>query len=383
MTRAYLDHNATTPLRAQARDAMVAALGDGGNPSSVHAEGRAARGRVEGARRAVADAVGARPDDVAFTSGGTEACNLALASVVRGAGVTRLLVSAVEHDAMRTPAHEAGVTVETIPVTRDGVLDLDALKAQVAAVDGARVGVVVMMANNETGVVQPVAEAAEIAHGAGGVMVVDAVQGLGKLDVDLHGLGADYLCLSAHKIGGPQGAGALVTTPGAPTARVNHGGGQERGRRGGTENVAAIVGFGAAVDAAVAERSAVAGRLGALRDRLEAAARETMPEARVAGAGAERLANTSCLALPGYAAETQVMALDLSGVAVSAGAACSSGKVRPSHVLTAMGWDEKAAGSAVRVSLGWTTTEADIDHFIAAWREGAERFARRRAAALA
>lgn len=370
----YLDHNATSPLRPEAREAMIAAFEAGGNPSSAHAPGRAARNRVEEARERVAALCGACAEDLVFTSGGTEAINLALASAVAD-GARRLLVSAIEHDAVLDFARASGAEVVELPVGRTGILDLDALKDALGE-DGSDALVAVMLANNETGVIQPVAEAAEIAHEAGARIHVDAVQGLGKLHLSMSELGADYLSLSAHKLGGPQGAGALALGEGAPLVRRQHGGGQERGRRSGTENVAAIAGFGAACAAASPDDYAA---LAPWRDALEQRLKMDAPEIIVLGGGAARTPNTLCFAAPGFASETQVMALDLAGFAVSAGSACSSGKVTKSHVLSAMGLSDDLAGSAIRVSLGWDSKEDDAARFAGAWLTAYQRIKARAA----
>ncbi|HTG18665.1 MAG TPA: cysteine desulfurase family protein, partial [Reyranella sp.] len=310
---AYLDHNATSPLRPAAFDAMVEALRTGGNPSSVHRSGRAARSRVDGARRQVAALLGALPAEIVFTSGGTEANNMA----IDGSGRKRVLVSSVEHDSVL----KAAANVEVIPVDAEGVINLGALE-QMLALSGEPALVSVMFANNETGVLQPIADVVRLARQAGALVHCDAVQAAGKVRVDLHGLGVDYLSLSAHKLGGPTGVGALTIRSDAPFAPDRRGGRQESNRRAGTENVAGIAGFGAAAEAS-RDGLAVEG----LRDRLERALLAIAPDARVFGAGASRLGNTSCVSMPGVKAETQVMALDLAGVCVSAGAACSSGKV--------------------------------------------------------
>ncbi|MBN9088710.1 MAG: cysteine desulfurase [Reyranella sp.] len=340
----YLDHNATSPLRPVALDAVVEALQAGGNPSSVHRPGRAARARLDKARKQVAGLVGALPSEVVFTSGGTEANNMAL----RGHG--RVLVSAIEHESVLRAVPDA----ERLPVDGNGLLDLATLERLLAARPAL---VSVMLANNETGVIQPVAEVVRLARAAGALVHCDAVQAAGKVPVDLRGLGVDYLSLSAHKLGGPTGVGALVVRAGAPLATDRVGGGQEAWRRAGTENVAGIAGFGAAAEAS---RD---GLTPALRDRLEA----SLP-GKVHGAGAPRLPNTSCLSMPGVKAETQVMALDLAGVAVSAGSACSSGKVSRSAVLAAMGVDIADAETAIRISCGWNTVFEDIERLIAAWQ---------------
>jgi cysteine desulfurase len=373
MSRAYLDHNATSPMRPEAA-AFAAAVAEGGNPSSVHAEGRRARARIEAARETVATATGASPEAVVFTSGATEAINLAIGGAAAASATRRILISAVEHDCVRESAAASGAAVETIPVTGAGLVDLDWLEGRLRewrAEDG-RPFVAVMHANNETGVIQPIADVRRLVAAADGLLLIDAAQTLGKIDV--RALGADYLALSAHKLGGPSGAGALVLEAVAPLARRQHGGGQERGRRAGTENLAGIAGFGAAVAAASAD-AGLNGRLAALRDALEARVRAARPDVQVWGGESPRLGTTSCLALPGFRGETQVMALDLAGVAVSAGAACSSGKVRPSHVLSAMGADAETAGCAIRVSLGWNTTRGDVDRFVEAYLAAAERAA--------
>jgi cysteine desulfurase len=370
--RVYLDWNATAPLRPQAREAMVAALDTIGNPSSVHAEGRAARRLVDDARRRVAALVGAEPGDVVFTSGGTEANALALAPGMAGGGPQVLLVSAIEHPSVLAGGRFAADAVIKVPVGPDGIVDLGALEQRLATLerDGrGRALVSLMHANNETGVVQPIAAAAAIVHQAGGLLHVDAVQGAGRIPCDINDLGADLLTISGHKLGGPQGVGALVRRANAPNwaEPLIKGGGQERGARAGTENVAAIAGFGAAAEAATRDRDAERQRLGALRDRLEASLKVDFPDATVFGAEAERLPNTSLFAVPGAKAETAVIGLDLGGVAVSSGAACSSGKVAPSHVLAAMGVPAPLARGAVRVSIGYATQETDIDRFLAAW----------------
>lgn len=355
--RAYLDHNATTPLGPGVRDAIVAALDVVGNPSSVHGFGRAARRLVEDARGCVARLAGVAPAQVVFTAGGTEANNQALA----GTGRCRLLVSAIEHDSVLQAAEGA----VRIPAGADGVVDLDALD-RLLAEDGEPALVSVMLVNNETGVVQPVREAARIAHARGALLHCDGVQAAGRIPIDMAALGVDLLSLSAHKIGGPKGIGALVLRDGLPVAPLLRGGGQEHRRRAGTENVPGIAGFGRAAEVAL-DRPGGTGRLAGLRDGIEARLRAAAPDVRFHGASAPRVANTTCLSMPGVPAETQLMALDLAGVAVSAGSACSSGKVRPSHVLAAMGVPEEEAATALRVSLGWETTQAEADLFVEAW----------------
>lgn len=367
--RVYLDWNATTPLRNEAREAMAAAWDLCGNPSSVHAEGRQARKLVEDARAIVAGAVGAVPRNVVFTSGGTEANALALESGLRrgsSPGVERLVVSAIEHASVLAGGRFAAQAISTVGVTRAGRLDLEHLRAALEGKPPALVSV--MLANNETGAVQPVAEAAEIVHAAGGLLHVDAIQAFGKIPFDMNTLHADLVTLSGHKIGGPKGVGALVLAEGLlglePLLR---GGGQELGRRAGTENVTGIAGFGAATKAALATMSGDAIRLEGLRTRLESGLRQT-PGALLFSDEAPRLPNTTLFTVPGLKAETAVIGFDLAGIAVSSGSACSSGKVQPSHVLEAMGFGPEIARGAVRLSLGWSTADADIDRCLEAWR---------------
>jgi len=368
---AYLDYNATAPIRPAVIAAMAEAMATVGNPSSVHGFGRAARAQLESAREQVAELVGARADQVVFTSGGTEANNLAVA----GAGRPRVLASAVEHDSVL----KAGV-VEAIPVRSDGIVDLGALD-EILRHDGPPALVSIMLANNETGVVQPVGDAVRRAHAQGALVHCDAVQATGKIAVDFASLGVDLMSLSAHKFGGPPGVGALVVGDDVAVQAVQRGGGQERGRRAGTENLPAIVGFGVAAEAARSDLQA-AGKLAAWRDAMEARISAVAPAAIVFGREAPRLPNTSCIALPGLSSELQVMALDLAGVAVSGGSACSSGKLQPSHVLRAMGADPLTAASAIRVSLGWQTEADHIDRFIAAWGDLVARSRRRADVAL-
>ena len=366
--RIYLDWNATTPLRPEAREAMAAALELSGNPSSVHAEGRQARRLVEEARAGVAGAVGVSPRNLVFTSGGTEANALALTPGLRrgtGLPVQRLLVSAVEHASVLSGGRFPAEAIEHVGVTRSGLLDLDRLRAQL--VDGPPALVSVMLANNETGAIQPVSEAAEIIHQVGGLLHVDAIQAFGKISFDINALGADLVTVSAHKIGGPKGVGALILADGVLGFEpVLRGGGQELGRRAGTENVAGIAGFGAAARAAMSALEHDAARLEALRSQLESGLRET-PRVIVFSGEVPRLPNTVLFTIPGLRAETAVIGFDLAGIAVSSGSACSSGKVQPSHVLEAMGFGPDLAQGAVRLSLGWSTTSQDIDSCLEAW----------------
>lgn len=362
--RSYLDYNATAPLRPQARAAMLSALDQIGNPSSIHFEGRAARAFVEAARREVAALAGASPRDVVFTAGGTEAANLALAPGVSAPGVAplgRLIVSAVEHPCV-LGGHRFPVA-EIAPVGPDGRLDLEALARLLE--DGAPALVALQGANNETGALQPVAEVAALTRARGGLLVCDAAQVAGRLP--LGGTGADALLLSAHKFGGPKGAGAFIALrEGLHIEPLMRGGGQERGRRAGTENVAATAGFGAAAQAAASGLEEEAARLAALRDACETRLKGLAPEAVVFAQEAPRLPNTFSFAIPGLAAATLLMRLDLDGVAASSGSACSSGKVAPSHVLAAMGVAPTLAAGAVRISLGWASGEADVEAFAAA-----------------
>lgn len=370
MTRArvYLDFNATAPLRPVARAAVVAALDVYGNASSIHCEGRAAHGLLEEARNKVGLLVGAAARNVIFTSGGTEAANTALTPSLREEpkhGFEVLFISAGEHACVLQGHRFPAANVRLLPLRPDGVLDLSALAGALEKLGGRRPVLALQAANNETGVIQPVTEAARLVHARGGVVVCDAVQAAGRIPCRFAALGADALTLSAHKLGGPKGAGALVFAADHlhmedPLLR---GGGQEHGRRAGTENVAAIAGFGAAADAAERERGAVAPLWAEWRDSFEAELRGMAPEAVIFGAGAKRLPNTSTFAIPGIAAETLLIALDLEGVALSSGSACSSGKVRPSHVLAAMGVTPEIARGALRVSFGWSTREDHISAF--------------------
>jgi cysteine desulfurase len=369
-SRIYSDYNATAPLRPEARDAVLSELGRTGNASSVHAEGRKARAAVEGAREIVAAAIGACRDDIAFVSGGTEAVQAPLRGAMRAVGDAVLVASAIEHDAVTSLANHAAEWC----VSSAGVVDLDWLRTRVAGLkaDGHRPLVSLMLVNNETGVIQPVAEAAAIVHAAGGLIHCDAIQALGKIEVSTFGMDVDYLSLSAHKIGGPQGVGAFYAKPGAPFAAIQTGGGQEFGRRAGTENVAGIVGFGAATSAALRDMETHAG-LAAHRDRLEARLKASAPSLQIHGEGAPRVAGVSCFGVEGLLSETQIMGLDLAGFAVSAGSACSSGKVKPSRVLTAMGLSDTAARSAIRASFGWASKPEDFDALAAAWLKMAAR----------
>jgi len=413
-SRVYADYNATATLRPEAKAAMLRAFDLTGNPSSVHGEGRKARTLVEGAREAVAAAIGACRDDIAFTSGGTEAVQAPLRGAIRAIGPgASLIASAIEHDAVASyvdelekasaPGREimsrwldnpkdmslldrareqgAGASASPLvnwPVLADGRVDLDFLSTIMEAhqkhapTDAPKPLVSLMLVNNETGVIQPVAEAAEIVHAAGGLIHCDAIQALGKIETSIIELDVDYLSLSAHKIGGPQGVGAFYVKPGAPYRAVQTGGGQEFGRRAGTENVAGIAGFGAAVEASVAGLSAYQA-LSKTRNVLEALVKLAAPTLVVHGEAAPRVAGVSCFGVEGLPSETQVMGMDLAGFAVSAGSACSSGKVKASRVLTAMGLSDTAARSAIRASFGWDSRPADPLSLALSWMKMANK----------
>lgn len=364
-TRTYLDYNASAPLRAEAHAAMIASLDVAGNPSSVHAEGRAARGVVEQAREQVARFLNARPSEVVFTSGATEANNWVMAG-----GWDTICVAGIEHDSVLAPARDSGARLFDLPVSSTGVIELAAAAEQIAraAQSGSRTLVSVMMANNETGVIQPVAEIAALARELGAAVHVDAVQAPERVPVDFAALGVETLALSAHKIGGPRGVGALIARDGVTIPAHIRGGGQERRRRSGTENVSGIAGLGAVAET-IARETDTPAHMAALRAMLEDGVRRATPSAVIVGAEAPRLANTSCVAVAGKPAETLVIKLDLEGVAVSAGSACSSGKVGASHVLAAMGLPPEIARSAIRVSLGAETRKDDIAAFLAAWEK--------------
>lgn len=363
----YCDYNATAPLHPDVAQAMAQQWASVGNPSSVHRFGRAAKKALDQARAQVAALVNTRPSEIVFTSGGTEANNLAFWGVKAEA----LLVSAIEHDsvlnAARAVAQARGLPLMSIPVLPDGRVDIAALEELLKSAPRPAL-VSVMLANNETGVLQPVAAVRDLARAYGALFHCDAVQGAGKIPLDVNDIGADMLTLSAHKIGGPLGIGALVIRDTLPLQPMLWGGRQETNRRAGTENLPAIVGFGAAAALARAHQAAWAERMADLRDRFEAGVRKIAGNrAVIHGADAPRLPNTSCVGMPGALAETQVIAMDLAGVAVSAGSACSSGKVHSSHVLRAMGQDDQAAREAVRISFGWASAEGDLEKLLAAW----------------
>jgi len=378
LPRLYLDWNATAPLHPAVREVMLRAMDLFGNPNSVHAEGRAVRAAIEGARRQVAALVGAEASHVVLTSGATEAANMVLTPEFRMGrtplAIGHLYYSAVEHPAMREGGRFSKGKTSEIPVTSEGVVDLEALQALLAGHDVASglPMVAIMLANNETGIIQPIRGAAEIVKAHGGLLVVDAVQAAGRVEIDINALGADFLILSSHKLGGPKGAGALVSRGEVLMPKpLIHGGGQEKGHRSGTENSLATVGFGAAAAAALSDFAERNGRIAALQHRLEDGMRNAAPDVVIYGAEGPRVCNTTFFTLPGLKAETGQIAFDLEGVAISAGSACSSGKVGESHVLVAMGHDPKLG--ALRISLGFATSDKDIDRALGAFAKIAGR----------
>lgn len=361
--RTYLDYNASAPLMAQAREAVCAAMELSGNASSVHAEGRRLRGVIETAREQVGRLVNAEPARVVFTSGATEG-NVTVLSQGYDVG----LRPDSEHDSVLAPMAASGAKIVPLAISSEGVIDLGDLERALDAANGRRCVVAVQLANNETGVIQPLADVVAIARPRGARVHCDAVQAAGRVLVDFEALGVDTMVISAHKLGGPKGVGALIVRDGAAVLPLLMGGGQERRRRAGTENVAAIAGFGAAASVAAAELPGAL-CIAELRDRLEADLRSITPNAKVIGEGAPRLPNTTAVAVPDKAAEIVLIKLDLAGIAVSSGAACSSGKVGASHVLAAMGVPTALARGMIRVSLGRETTAADVDHLVSVWTE--------------
>jgi cysteine desulfurase len=358
----YLDHNAITPMRPESVAAVMGALETFGNPASTHAAGRAARVLLDGARAQVASALSARPGEIVFTSGATESAAIAIEGVLRAAPAERreLVVTSVEHPCVLSLAEALaarGTPVRVVPVDGQGLPDEDAWRA---ALTPRTALACAMLANNETGVVLPVSRLAAAARQVGALFFCDAVQAVGKLEVDVRTLGADLLALTGQKFGGPRGAGALFVRPGIPLAPL-FGGHQERERRAGTENLPGIAGLGAALAAATAARGLEQPRIGALRDQLEARLVASWPGARVNGAAAPRLPGTLSLTLPGCDAEALLMALDLEGLCASAGSACTSGSSTPSHVLSAMGLSAAEARATLRLSLGWTSTAAEVE----------------------
>ncbi|UTW53858.1 cysteine desulfurase family protein [Kordiimonas sp. SCSIO 12610] len=358
----YLDFNATSPILLEVIEKVAETMTFLGNPSSVHQTGRKARSIVEEARSQVAALVGARSRDIVFTSGGTEANN----AVLRATGAKSLIISAIEHDCVIAASQVSGLHVQTLSVNNDGKVDLEELSRLLEKTENPAL-VSVMLGNNEMGVIQDIAKVSTIAKEFGARVHCDAVQAAGKISIDFNELGVDYLTLSAHKLGGPQGVGAIVLAPTAPLNAFIVGGGQELGRRSGTENVAGVAGFGVAAIAALSNQAEY-DRVQSLRDRMEAEIRAHANDIIIAGKDTDRLPNTSCIVMPGMKGETQVMHFDLNGICVSSGSACSSGKVKVSHVMTAMGLDEELANSSLRVSLGLSTTDEEIDRFIEAWK---------------
>jgi cysteine desulfurase len=387
-SRIYLDYNASAPLLPPARTAMLEALDSTGNASSVHREGRANRKLLEKARTTLGNAIGAGPNQIVFTSGASEAAAHALSPVIRAGGraveVSRLYVTAVEHPCVLSGGRFDRNHIDIVPVGPSGLVDLEVLEKTLAGHDhslGAPM-VAVMLANNETGILQPIEEIAALVHGCNGFLVVDAVQAFGRVEFDITRMGAHFVILSSHKIGGPKGAGALAFGNASISPEVLiRGGGQENFQRAGTENVPAIAGFAAAASE-IGKNIAKSGEIAALRDSIEAgvvticdAAGNKAGKPVFFGSGGERLPNTSCFAVPGVKAETALISLDLAGIAVSSGSACSSGKVKKSHVLEAMGIDDKLAACALRVSAGPSTTSKDAEAFLGAFKHIVNRVA--------
>ncbi|PQA88982.1 cysteine desulfurase family protein [Hyphococcus luteus] len=373
MTRHYLDHNATAPIRPEVIDIVAETMRHDGNALSVHEEGRRAHKILEDAREQVRALVNAPMNGVIFTSGGTESIHYALHGAVKPHNIKRFFVSALEHTAVPSNAETTGAEIETIPALPSGIVDLDWLKERLKNYDAARDGgfmVCLMFANNETGVIQPVYEAAAIAHEAGGLLFCDAAQAVGKVPVNFVMSGADMMSFTGHKFGGPVGVGALVAGPNLPLEPQMRGGGHESNRRAGTHNVAGVAGLGKACELAK-DSLARAKDIAAMRDAMQKAAVEA--GAKIWGAKSERLPGTLCLSAPGFPGATQLMNMDLSGIAISAGSACSSGKTKPSHVLLAMGAGEDEATSAIRASLGWNSTQDDADAFIREWPKAYDR----------
>lgn len=371
--RYYLDHNATAPVRPEVIDAVSAAMGEDGNSLSVHEEGRRARKRVEDAREAVRSLVNAPVNGVIFTSGGTESIHYALHGAMHPHRISRIFVSAIEHSAVLANAQSTGVGVEMMPVMQTGVIDVEWLKSRLGDIDVQRDGgflVCAMFANNETGVIQPVRGIADVTHEAGGLFFCDAAQAVGKVPVNFLMSGADIMSLTGHKFGGPLGVGALIAGPNLPLEPVFRGGGHEENRRAGTHNVPAIAGLGVASTLAKDSLSR-SGEIATLRDQMQRAALDV--GAKVWGGDVDRLPGTLCLSADGFPGATQLMAMDLAGIAISAGSACSSGKTKPSHVLTAMGASEDEAACAIRVSLGWNSIQDDANAFIAQWPKAYEQ----------
>ncbi len=374
--RTYLDYNATAPVWPGVIDVVAQALRSGGNASSVHHEGRAARATIESSRENIARLAGADSREVVFTSGGSEANNQAINGTIAAHSIERLLVSGVEHPSVLDAAAHSGIEVQRLRVNAAGVVLAQDVVAALEA-SPAKALVCVMLANNETGAIQPIEDIAAAAHERGALLHVDAIQAAGKISVDFSTLGADLMTVSAHKIGGPHGVGALIVRDGLPVEPLVRGGGQELGRRAGTENLAGIAGFGAAAQTALNRLDEMAG-LSGMRDLFEAGLKARASDACVFAQEASRLPNTSCFSAPGLNAETVVIALDLAGFAVSSGSACSSGKVARSHVLDAMGVDDDLSRGAIRLSFGWETKSEDLEGFLTQWMKIYERSSERR-----
>ena len=379
MMRHYLDHNATAPVRPEVIEAVASAMAMDGNALSVHEEGRRAHKIVEDAREDIRSLVNAPVNGVVFTSSGTESIHYALHGAVKAHGLKRIYVSAVEHPAVAANAETTGAEVEIVPATKAGAIDLEQLRARLERHQLDNDGpflVALMFANNETGVVQPVAEAAAITHDCGGLLFCDAAQAVGKIPVNFVMSGADIMSFTGHKFGGPLGVGAVIAGPNLALDPVLRGGGQEMNRRASTTNVPGIAGLGKAC-ALAKESLARAGEIAELRDAMEEAAKKA--GAQIWGAGAERLPGTLCLSAPGFSGATQLMTMDLAGIAVSAGSACSSGKAKPSHTLTAMGASNEEATTMLRVSLGWNSTSEDAGAFMREWPKAYARIKERAA----
>jgi cysteine desulfurase len=355
--KSFFDHNATTPIRPSAREAVILAIDDIGNPSSVHSFGRGARKKVETARKIIADALNVSTGQVFFNSGATEGNN----TILKGFNGKRVLCSAVEH----LSSIDCGIQMELIPVTPDGVVDLSELQKMVANNPPALISV--MMVNNENGVIQPVLEISKIAKSVGALFHCDAVQSFGRIPFTRESIGADYITISSHKIGGTQGTGAIIVAPNTYLPKLVEGGGQEKRMRGGTENVPGISAFGAAAKEAI-EQLDTYQKLSVFRDRIETELLKSNT-VRVYGRDSNRVSNTISCTVDGVAGETLLMAFDIEGIALSAGAACSSGTTRMSHVLTAMGVEGKPDRAPLRISLGWSSTEKDVEHFIDVWNK--------------
>jgi len=381
--RTYLDWNASAPIYPEVVEAMSEVLLEGGNASSVHCEGRNAHSAIEAARDQLAQLINAKPRDIVFTSGGSEANSLALSGLANNGTIDRVLISAVEHPSVMAFANQESVQVSTIPVDGNGIVELDALEACLTKAVGAneKILVSIMWANNETGVIQPIEDIVKRAHAHQSLVHCDAVQALGKIPVDFTASGVDLMSLSAHKIGGPQGTGALVVRPSVVLAPVFKGGGQELNRRAGTENLSGIVGFGLAAELIGSDNSGA--EIASLRSQLESEIREIRSDVVIFGEDQNRLPNTTCAAVCSTSAEALLIMLDLSGIAVSSGSACSSGKVATSHVLSAMGVEDAVAKAAIRISLGRTTTPQDIEFFLNAWSKAVGTTANQNATAAA